>query len=123
MKKLILVLLLFISVNTFAESITVNLSEFAYKKEDVWTSWQKCSVKMVFDIDSDLIEIYSDTYQKFSLKIEEVVEEVDKTVYVFSAVDSNDINCVVTLYFYKETTLSFIDIYYSNFEYMYAFED
>ena len=75
MKKLFAVLLLVFGVTAIAEAdvLKYRTTNFSIKVKDAygywgdWTDWQKCSVLVVLDSETERVRIYSEEVQEFDI--------------------------------------------------------
>lgn len=94
MKKLLLILLLFLSVNAYSQ-VTKYYSDFSSYKALIfkdkwadWTDWERCDTNIKIDLNSDTITINNSKYciDKY---IETVVDSNSKTIkYAVIAYDN-----------------------------------
>lgn len=85
MKKLLLVLLLFLSVNAYSQ-VSKYYSDFSSYKSlssnniwNDWTDWERCDAKIKIDLDSDTITINDSKYY-IDKYVETVVDSNSKTI-------------------------------------------
>lgn len=106
MKKLLLILICLVGfISAYSQTQWYNSKSYAYKDSDYygnwnnWSSWIKCNVNIKFDLNSDLIVIFSNKTQVYR------VTEFNGTKYendrsqqaYFKAVDQEGDRCGIRL--------------------------
>ena len=101
MKKLLLILLLFLSVNAYSQ-VTKYYSDFSSHKALIskdkwadWTDWERCDAKIKIDLDSDTITINNSKYciDKY---IETVVDSNSKTIK-YAVINYDNKSCFIRI--------------------------
>lgn len=68
MKKFIILLLLFVSIPTFGQVLTYNTTAYASKVNgQSWSAWQSSDMRLVIDMNNDIVTIYSPHIQIYSI--------------------------------------------------------
>lgn len=126
MKKLIIifVLLLSISFNSYSAA-WLKLTGITIKHENQeWTNWEDVDIDICFDVSkNNQIIIYSREVQIFYIPTLEVEEREGYQISSGYVYDKNNIKAHITVFL--STTrdkVSFINIKYSNVEYMYSID-
>ena len=101
MKKLLLILLLFLSVNAYSQ-VTKYYSDFSSYKALIfkdkwadWTDWERCDTNIKIDLDSDTITINNSKYY-IDKYIETVVDSNSKTIK-YAVINYDNKSCFIRI--------------------------
>lgn len=68
MKKFIIILLLFVSIPTFGQVLTYRTTAYAAKaRGGEWSAWQNSNMRLVINMNTDVVTIYSPKVQVYSI--------------------------------------------------------
>lgn len=122
MKKLLFTLLLMcISLCTFADVFKYQATGISLRCIDDtgywtdWTAWEKCSILVVINTNSDIIDIYSAEQQQYDIYSYDGKESDGQggTQLKFSCVDAEGTRCAIAIRTQKDGQMQ-LYIYYSN---------
>lgn len=127
MKKLLLILSLFLSTIVSAEVTKFTAYEFSYKTHNEysnywtdWSSWQDCNILIVINIDIGRINIYSASTQEFDIiQYYDIYTDNDgDSTLKMECVDADGVRCTVRIIIRQDGTKQlYCD--YSNIMYVY----
>lgn len=121
MKRLIIVLCLFVSVIVNAEVLPLKLTQMCYKEEayTTWSKWKECDIDAYWDIDEEQLVISSEKVQIIDYKEATVTKFKDYTLIKSTkATDSDYSRIWLELYIYN-SGVGYIKVIYKDVEFKY----
>ena len=122
MKKLILFTLLIVSLGINAQAYVRTATKVRADIGDGWGNWQPCSIKVNFDFDNNLIDIYTEEPQYLS--IEDYNDPITKGGVISQSMYVNDsqlLHLYITLTRHKDGSVS-LKLSYADLKVEYLFE-
>ena len=112
-KALLTLLMLFVSLGATAEVYKFQTTEFAFRTVDKrgnmgnWSDWEKCSLLIVINTNTDKVDIYSQTPQQYDIIDigKPISDGQGGETFTISCVDEEGIRCGIRVRTQKDGEL------------------